>query len=100
MGVLHTVYDSSHSGTLTTERTHAPWWSRPARILAVGAALLGLFLAVDALLLFVFIVANALLGGGLNPYSGLLLFIVVPGLVAIGVGGAWVAYQIWCAVPR
>ena len=100
MGVLQTLYDSPQSVTTATERSSAPWWSTPARVSAAGAALLGLFLAVDALLLFVFVAANALLGGELNPYSGVLLFVIVPLLVAIGAGCAWAAYQVWQTLPR
>lgn len=99
MGVLPTLYDSPQTMT-AVGRPRAPWWSLPARISAAGAALLGLFLAVDALLLLVFTLANALLGGGLNPYSGVLLFVIVPALAAIGAGGAWAAYQVWRTIPR
>lgn len=100
MGVLHTLYDSRQVAAPGAERSSPPWWSTPARVSAAGAALLGLFLAVDALLLFLFLVANALLGGDVNPYSGVLLFVVVPALVAIGAGGAWAGYQVWRAIPR
>jgi hypothetical protein len=78
----------------------ALWWSGIVRVTLVTAGLIGLFLAADALFLSVLIVISAVLGGNLNPYAGLFLFIVVPVLVAVGGGAAWTAYRLWQRVPR
>lgn len=78
----------------------APWWSGMARAVLAGAGLLGLFVALDALFLFVLLVVNTVIGGDLNPYAGLVLFVVVPVAVAVGAASAWIAYRLWLLVPR
>jgi hypothetical protein len=71
-----------------------------ARVILAGAGLLGLFLALDAVFLSVLLIVNTLIGGDLNPYAGLFLFVVVPVVVAAGGVGAWGAYRLWLIVPR
>ena len=78
----------------------ALWWSGIVRVTLVAAGLLGLFIAADALFLAVLILVSAVLGGTLNPYAGLFLFIAVPILVAVGAGAAWAAYRLWLRLPR
>jgi hypothetical protein len=78
----------------------APWWSGIARVFAVAAGLVGLFVAGDALFVALLIVVGAVLGGALNPYTGLILFVIVPVLVAMGAGMAWLAYRLWRALPH
>jgi hypothetical protein len=62
------------------------------------AGVLGLLLAVDALVVFMFLLLAALAGGSpMNPYAGIVAFLVIPALAAIGLGAAWGAYAAWRA---
>jgi hypothetical protein len=78
----------------------APWWSGLARAALAAVGICGLFIAIDSLFLFVLLLVSAVLGGDLNPYAGLFLFIVVPVLVLIGASASWCAYRLWQIVPN
>lgn len=75
-----------------------PSGSGVIRVAIACAGLLGLLLAIDALVIFMFLLLAALAGGSpMNPYAGLVAFLVIPVLAAIGLGAAWAAYYAWRA---
>jgi hypothetical protein len=75
-----------------------PSGSGVLRFAIACAGLLGLLLAVDALVIFLFLLLAALAGGSpMNPYAGVVAFLVIPALAAIGLGAAWGAYHAWRA---
>lgn len=98
MGVLQTLGGSQSQQT--TARLAVPWWTRPARVSAAVMGIVGVLIAVNALLVFFFVLANAVISGELNPYAGVLLFVIVPVMAAIGAVMAWGAYQVWRTVAR
>lgn len=61
------------------------WASRAGRFAWVVLGLLGLFLTVDVLLAYGFAVLVIVSGGPVNPYIGIVLFLVLPMLLAVGV---------------
>jgi hypothetical protein len=48
------------------------------------AALFGIFLFVDAVVLLGFFVLSALTGDPLNPYMGIVMFLILPGIATAG----------------
>jgi hypothetical protein len=66
------------------------------RAVVITAGILGGFAAIDAIFLFLFLVAAAFFAA-LNPYIGVVMFIVLPAIAALGGGTAWAAY---CSLKR
>ncbi len=68
------------------------------RWVVICAGVLGLLLAIDAFAVFLFLLLATVLGGGApNPYAGIVVYLLLPLLVLIGLGGAWGAYEYWIA---
>jgi membrane protein implicated in regulation of membrane protease activity len=57
----------------------------------ITAGILGGFAAIDAIFLFLFLVGAAFFVG-LNPYIGLVMFVVLPVITVLGGATAWTAY--------
>lgn len=75
-----------------------PSGSTLVRLAIACAGLLGLLLAIDAFVIFLFLLLAALAGGSaMNPYAGVVAFLIIPLLAAIGLGAAWAAYLAWQA---
>ncbi len=69
---------------------------RVGRVLAFILGLLGVFLVVDSLGVFITLVIVSITGGQLSPYTGIVLFLIVPICTAIGCGMCWMSY-VWLA---
>jgi uncharacterized membrane protein HdeD (DUF308 family) len=66
------------------------------RAVVITAGILGGFAAIDAIFLFLFLVGAALFAD-LNPYVGLVMFVLLPAITVLGGGTAWAAY---CSLKR
>jgi hypothetical protein len=75
-----------------------PSGSGVVRFAIACAGLLGLLLAIDAFVIFLFLVLAALAGGSaMNPYAGVVAFLIIPLIATVGLGAAWAAYYAWRA---
>ncbi len=73
--------------------TGRPLSSRVGRFCLFCAGLFGVFLFVDSLLLFLTLLALLVMGQPLSPYTGILLFLVIPAAGLLGFGMCWFSYQ-------
>jgi hypothetical protein len=68
------------------------------RWLVACGGLIGLLLAIDGFVAFLFLLLAAVVSSGPpNPYSGVIAFVLLPIVMAIGLGVAWGAYAFWTA---
>ncbi len=73
--------------------TRRPLSSRVGRFCLFCAGLFGVFLFVDSLLLFMALLALLAMGQPLSPYTGILLFLVIPAAGLLGFAMCWFSYQ-------
>ncbi len=71
---------------------------RVGRIFAFLLGLFGVFFVVDSLGVFITLAIVSVTGGQLSPYSGILLFLVVPLGILIGCAMCWMSY-LWLSAP-
>jgi membrane-bound ClpP family serine protease len=64
------------------------------RAIVISFGVLGGFAAIDAILGFLVLVGAAIAFGLPNPYIGLLMFVALPVIAAVGGAVAWTAYLI------
>ena len=67
------------------------------RAVVISVGVLGAFAAVDAIFAFFFLAGVTIAFGTTNPYIGLLMFVALPVIGAVGGAVAWTAY---CVLDR
>ncbi len=73
--------------------TRRPLASRVGRFCLFCTGLFGVFLFVDSLLLFLTLLALLIMGQPLSPYTGILVFLVIPAVGLLGFAMCWFSYQ-------
>ncbi len=70
-----------------------PVLPRVGRFCLLSIGRLGVFLFVDSLLLFLTLLALLAMGQPLSPYTGILLFLIIPAAGLLGFAMCWFSYQ-------
>jgi hypothetical protein len=64
------------------------------RAVVISLGVLGGFAAIDAIVAFFFLAGLVIVFGAPNPYIGLLMFVALPVIGAVGGAVAWTAYRV------
>jgi hypothetical protein len=68
--------------------------SRVRRLLIYAVGLVGFFITMDVAIVFCFIALGFVFSGAMNHYIGIVLFLVLPPLLAVGIAAMrWAAHR-------